>query len=72
MTGRLRVVVADDHYLVREGVRRALVSDGSIEVIAVVGDAAELELGVVDRERPDVVVTEKLRAAENAVQAGTD
>jgi DNA-binding NarL/FixJ family response regulator len=57
MTGRLRVVVADDHYLVREGVRRALVSDGSIEVIAVVGDAAELEL-VVDRERPDAVVTD--------------
>ena len=57
MTGRLRVVVADDHYLVREGVRRALVSDGSIDVIAVVGDAAELEL-VVDREGPDVVVTD--------------
>jgi DNA-binding NarL/FixJ family response regulator len=57
MTARLRVIVADDHYLVREGVRRALVSDGSIDVIAVVGDAAELEL-VVDRERPDVVVTD--------------
>ena len=57
MTGRLRVVVADDHYLVREGVRRALVSDGSIDVIAVVGDAAELEL-VVDRELPDAVVTD--------------
>jgi DNA-binding NarL/FixJ family response regulator len=57
MTGRLRVVVADDHYLVREGVRRALVSDGSIDVIAVVGDAAELER-VVDRERPDAVVTD--------------
>ena len=57
MTGRLRVVVADDHYLVREGVRRALVSDGAIDVIAVVGNAAELELAV-DRERPDVVVTD--------------
>lgn len=57
MTGRLRVVVADDHYLVREGVRRALLSDGSVDVIAVVGDAAELEL-VVGRERPDVVVTD--------------
>ena len=57
MTGRLRVVIADDHYLVREGVRRALLSDGSIEVIAAVGDAAELEL-VVKRERPDAVVTD--------------
>lgn len=57
MTARLRVVVADDHYLVREGVRRALTSEEGIDVVAVVGDAAELEL-VVDRELPDAVVTD--------------
>lgn len=57
MGARLRVVVADDHYLVREGVRRALTGEGAIEVIAVVGDADELER-VVDRERPDAVVTD--------------
>lgn len=57
MTGLLRVVVADDHYLVREGVRRALSADGAVEVVAVVGDAAELER-VVDRELPDAVVTD--------------
>ncbi|WP_347345873.1 response regulator transcription factor [Microbacterium sp.] len=57
MTTRLRAVVADDHYLVREGVRRALTADGTIEVIAVVGDAEELER-VVDREVPDAVVTD--------------
>lgn len=57
MTGRLRVVVADDHYLVREGVRRALSVGGAVEVIAVVGDAEELER-VVDRELPDAVVTD--------------
>jgi len=57
MSARIRAVVADDHYLVREGVRRALSSCPDIEVVAVVGDAAELEL-VVDRELPDVVVTD--------------
>ncbi|WP_438853643.1 response regulator transcription factor [Agromyces sp. M3QZ16-3] len=53
----LRVVIADDHYLVREGVRRALASSGAIEVVAAVGSADELEL-VVDREVPDAVVTD--------------
>lgn len=57
MTPRLRVVVADDHYLVREGVRRALGSDADLDVIAVVGDATELEHAV-DRELPDAIVTD--------------
>jgi DNA-binding NarL/FixJ family response regulator len=57
MTPPLRVVVADDHYLVREGVRRALMNEGTIEVVAVVGSADELER-VVNREVPDAVVTD--------------
>jgi DNA-binding NarL/FixJ family response regulator len=55
--GPLRVVVADDHYLVREGVRQALESAADIQVVAVVGSAPELET-VVDAERPDAVVTD--------------
>ncbi|WES65706.1 response regulator transcription factor [Microbacter sp. GSS18] len=57
MIEKLRVVVADDHYLVREGVRRALATDDRVDVIAAVGTADELEL-VVDREQPDAVVTD--------------
>ncbi len=57
MAERLRVAVADDHYLVREGICRALDDSGEIEVIAAVGAPAELE-GVVDRLVPDVVVTD--------------
>lgn len=53
----LRVVIADDHYLVREGVRQALERSERITVIAVVGDASELE-SVVDAEHPDIVVTD--------------
>lgn len=53
----LRVVVAEDHYLVREGVRRALEASGRIEVIATVSTGDELE-SVVDREPIDVVVTD--------------
>jgi DNA-binding NarL/FixJ family response regulator len=56
MGERLRVVVADDHYLVREGTRRAL-EDGNLEVVAAVGSPGEL-LDAVERERPEVVVTD--------------
>jgi DNA-binding NarL/FixJ family response regulator len=53
----IRVVLAEDHYLVREGVRRLLESDPEIEVAAVSDDLESL-LAAVDAERPDVVVTD--------------
>jgi DNA-binding NarL/FixJ family response regulator len=57
MAERLSVVIADDHYLVREGVRRALDEDSAIEVVATVASADELE-AIVDELTPDVVVTD--------------
>jgi DNA-binding NarL/FixJ family response regulator len=57
MGDRLRVAIAEDHYLVREGTRRALEDGGTVEVVAAVGTAAELE-DAVARARPDVVVTD--------------
>lgn len=52
----LRVAVADDHYLVREGIRGAL-EEADIEVIAAVESADDL-LDVVARLDPDAVVTD--------------
>ena len=57
MNARLRVVIADDHYLVREGVRQALERTDDIDVVATVGTAPELE-AVVTTDRPDAVVTD--------------
>lgn len=57
MTPDIRVVVAEDHYLVREGIRRALEDAGDIEVVATVGTAVEL-VDSVSREAPDVIVTD--------------
>lgn len=57
MSRRLRVIIAEDNYLVREGVRRALTGSGELDVVAAVGTADEL-VDVVGRERPDVVVTD--------------
>jgi DNA-binding NarL/FixJ family response regulator len=53
----IRVVLADDHYLVREGVRRLLETQPDVEVVAACHDLDSL-LQAVDREAPDVVVTD--------------
>jgi DNA-binding NarL/FixJ family response regulator len=58
MSGELlRVVIAEDNYLVGEGTRRLLEDSGSVEVVAAVGTAGEL-LDAVNRLRPDAVVTD--------------
>jgi len=53
----IRLVIADDHLLVREGVRRLLETEPEIEVAAVCGDLDSL-LAAVAAEHPDVVVTD--------------
>jgi DNA-binding NarL/FixJ family response regulator len=54
---RLRVVIAEDHYLVREGTRRLLEDSGTVEVLAAVGTADELH-DAVRRFAPDAVLTD--------------
>jgi DNA-binding NarL/FixJ family response regulator len=54
---RLRVVIADDHYLVREGVRQLLELGGEVEVVAGVSTAVEL-LHTLSRMEVDAVVTD--------------
>lgn len=53
----IRLVLAEDHYLVREGVRLLLEAQPGLEVAAVCGDLDSL-LEAVRREEPDVVVTD--------------
>ena len=57
MAEPLRVVIADDNYLVREGTRRLLEDSGQVTVQAAVGSAPEL-LDAVQRARPDAVLTD--------------
>lgn len=56
-TPRLRVAIAEDHYLVREGTRRALEASGEVEVVAAVGGPDGL-IDAVERLLPDAVVTD--------------
>lgn len=53
----IRVVIADDHYLVREGTRRLLEVSGEVEVLATVEDAVQLREAV-SRLRPDAVLVD--------------
>jgi DNA-binding NarL/FixJ family response regulator len=54
---RFRVVIADDHFLVREGTRRLLESTGRVEVVASVADKPML-LQATERLKPDAVVVD--------------
>jgi DNA-binding NarL/FixJ family response regulator len=51
----IRVLLADDHTLMREGVRRILSADGGIEVVAEVGDG-QAAVAETLAQKPDVVV----------------
>lgn len=53
----IRLVVADDHFLVREGVRQLLRVHPDIEIVAVCADLAQLREAV-EHARPDVVLTD--------------
>jgi DNA-binding NarL/FixJ family response regulator len=53
----IRLVLAEDHYLVREGLRRLLESEPDLEVVAVCDDLGSL-LAAVESTRPDVVITD--------------
>jgi DNA-binding NarL/FixJ family response regulator len=64
----IRVVLADDHYLTREGVRSLLETDPEIEIAAVCGDLDSL-LAAVGETRPDVLVTD-IRMPPHGVDEG--
>jgi DNA-binding NarL/FixJ family response regulator len=54
---KLRIVIAEDNYLVREGTRRLLEDSGEVTVLAAVTNADELH-DAVRRLAPDAVLTD--------------
>ena len=53
----IRIVLADDHYLVREGVAALIATDDQLELVATAEDHDGV-LAAVEAHRPDVVVTD--------------
>ena len=53
--GRLRIVLVDDHAMVRQGLRSVLESHNDVEVIAEAGDGLQA-VALTELLRPDVVV----------------
>jgi DNA-binding NarL/FixJ family response regulator len=70
MSDVLRVALAEDHHLLREGTRRLLEDTGEVDIVASCGNAAEL-VAEVDRVRPDVVVTD-IRMPPDHFREGID
>jgi DNA-binding NarL/FixJ family response regulator len=53
----IRVVLAEDNVLLREGVAKLLEREDDLEVVGTAGDLPSL-LALIDAEKPDVVVTD--------------
>jgi DNA-binding NarL/FixJ family response regulator len=53
----IRVILAEDNYLAREGIVRVLESIEDIDLVAAYGDLEEVRTGI-ESARPDVVVTD--------------
>ncbi|ABI67538.1 response regulator [Syntrophomonas wolfei] len=52
---KARVVIADDHVLVREGLRKLLELDSNIKVIDEVGDG-QGAINIARKEKPDIII----------------
>jgi len=53
----IRVVLAEDNVLLREGVSRLVEAQDDLDLVGVAGDLPGL-LDLIDREKPDVVITD--------------
>jgi DNA-binding NarL/FixJ family response regulator len=55
MAEEIRVLLADDHVLVRQGIRQFLEDEGNIEVVAEADDGAQA-LRLIEQHQPDIAV----------------
>ncbi|HEU4799187.1 MAG TPA: response regulator transcription factor [Gemmatimonadales bacterium] len=64
----IRVLVADDHAIVREGVRRVLEGEPDIAIVAEAGSAPEA-VALAKAEQPDIVVLDVSMRGESGLRA---
>ena len=68
---KIRVVLVDDHTLVRDALIRLLESDKDIQVVAGGGTAAEAQ-SLVEKHKPDVLIMDIELPDQNGLVAGRD
>ena len=55
MANQIRILIADDHPIVRKGVRQSLEEDANLTVIAEAGDG-ETALALIQELKPDIAI----------------
>ena len=68
---RIRVMIVDDHAIVREGIAELLEQSGAFEVVGQAADGEEAVEKVRDL-RPDVVIMDILMPVKNGIEACRD
>lgn len=68
MTAPIRVLIADDHEIVRRGIRALLATEPGIEVVAEAPTGAEAVAGA-ERHRPDVVLMDLIMPEMDGIEA---
>lgn len=63
----IRIVIADDHAMVREGIKRLLELDGQFKVVGEASDGLEC-LSIMNREKPDIVLLDINMPNMNGIQ----
>ena len=66
--GRIRVMLVDDHEMMRDGLREALQRTGNYEVVGEAGDGVEA-VRVAQSLRPDVIVMDVMMPIKNGIDA---
>jgi DNA-binding NarL/FixJ family response regulator len=71
MPSTIRIVLVDDHALVRQGFRRILEEDPGLQVAGEAGSAEE-GISLVRQQRPDVVLMDMAMPDANGIQAARE
>ena len=67
MTEQIKIVIADDHSMIREGLKQLLELDGDILVVGEAGNGEEC-LNIIDEVHPDVVLLDINMPVMNGLQ----
>ena len=67
----IKILIADDHEMFREGIRTVLERDGRFEVVAEAGDGSEM-LDLARRHRPDIVLLDLSMPGRGGLEAAVD